>query len=344
MSMARTLAVPTVVLLAASLLSLLLPARAQAQTDTDAQGAEKAQTLTRLLDRVTVDLKDQRVGDVLEFLQTVAGVRFEVVTADDSDEGIDLDASVTFAVRNQTVLEAVERLFVQAERAQGLELGTMGWQFASYGGFVIGPKSALNQDRRVVIYDIQDLLFEVRDFDELPDIQIDEDAQNPFQQEEEEDEDQPTKEELAQEIIDIITSSVEAAQWEETGGEGATIRYFRGTLIINAPDYIHRQVNGYEWWGGQASRVAASEQRAAGVAFSRPRQPFERAIRFGTFSADEPLTAGAVRTKLDEHTARMEAERAEREAQVSERVASRPIEIPTAPAGPRDPTRPLPPR
>jgi hypothetical protein len=55
----------------------------------------------------------------------------------------------------------------------------------------------------------------------------------------------PSPEELAEELIEIITESVEPERWEDNGGLAATIRYYQGSLIINAPDYIHRQVGGY---------------------------------------------------------------------------------------------------
>ena len=33
----------------------------------------------------------------------------------------------------------------------------------------------------------------------------------------------------------------------------ATITSFRGTLIIDAPDYVHRGVNGYPYWTGSTT-------------------------------------------------------------------------------------------
>jgi hypothetical protein len=55
----------------------------------------------------------------------------------------------------------------------------------------------------------------------------------------------PTKEEKAEEVIDLITGAVEPEAWVRYGGEWATIRFLNGSLIVNAPDYIHRQIGGY---------------------------------------------------------------------------------------------------
>ncbi len=51
--------------------------------------------------------------------------------------------------------------------------------------------------------------------------------------------------EKAQDIIDLIAEAVEPDAWDINGGEYATIRYYTGTLIVRAPDYIHRQLGGY---------------------------------------------------------------------------------------------------
>jgi hypothetical protein len=41
----------------------------------------------------------------------------------------------------------------------------------------------------------------------------------------------------------VVTDLVEPEQWEENGGSAATIRYFQGGLLENAPGYIHRQLD-----------------------------------------------------------------------------------------------------
>ncbi len=50
--------------------------------------------------------------------------------------------------------------------------------------------------------------------------------------------------EKAQELIDIITETVEPEAWLSADG-GASIRYYQGVLVVRAPDWIHRQLGGY---------------------------------------------------------------------------------------------------
>ncbi len=57
-----------------------------------------------------------------------------------------------------------------------------------------------------------------------------------------------TLKEKADEVVTLIQKIVEPQQWVDNGGDAATIDQFRGTLIVTAPDYIHRQINGYPWF------------------------------------------------------------------------------------------------
>ena len=57
--------------------------------------------------------------------------------------------------------------------------------------------------------------------------------------------DRRTELEKAQEVIDLIIDIVEPDAWVDNGGDWASIRYYQGTLIVRAPDYIQRQIGGY---------------------------------------------------------------------------------------------------
>ncbi len=54
-----------------------------------------------------------------------------------------------------------------------------------------------------------------------------------------------TEQEKADELIEMIVQSVEPDSWEDNGGTAASIRYYSGTFIVRAPDFIHRQLGGY---------------------------------------------------------------------------------------------------
>ena len=228
-------------------------------------------SLIRLNRRVTIELEDERLEDVLRFIQEYTGAEFDIMWADERNtDGLDPDQTVSLKVKNQPALNLLERVL---DEVQGDFEGNT-WQFDKYGNMQVGPKSRLGRQsyRRIQIYDIHDLIMDHPDYDDVPDIDLQQSlqqsqggrgggggGQSPFNQDnnDNEDEDRRTVEERANDIIDIIIGLVESEQWVDNGGETSTIRLWNGTLIVNAPDFVHRQINGYRWYPSrlQSSRT-----------------------------------------------------------------------------------------
>ncbi|MEY3022351.1 MAG: hypothetical protein RIS86_1549 [Planctomycetota bacterium] len=62
-----------------------------------------------------------------------------------------------------------------------------------------------------------------------------------------EDPERPSEEEKADQLMDIIMEQCEPEAWKDAGGDWATMRYYQGVLIIRAPDFVHRQIDGYQF-------------------------------------------------------------------------------------------------
>ena len=60
-----------------------------------------------------------------------------------------------------------------------------------------------------------------------------------------EDPERPSEAEKADQLMEIIQEQCEPEAWKDAGGDSATMRYYQGVLIIRAPDFIHRQIDGY---------------------------------------------------------------------------------------------------
>jgi hypothetical protein len=58
---------------------------------------------------------------------------------------------------------------------------------------------------------------------------------------------------MGEELADVIKSQIEPEVWQDKGGK-ATIRFFRGTLVVSAPEYVHAQI-GYAPRGGERPMV-----------------------------------------------------------------------------------------
>jgi len=233
-------------------------ATAQYGDDSPAAVMLKRQTLMRLMKPVTVDLQDHRLEDVVQFITDVTQADITPLWMDDRNlVGLDKDTTVTLNVKDVSALELLEMVLDKVESVGAYDGAT--WQFTRHGGFEFGPKERLNKRRRVEMYDINDLLMDVPDYDNAPEFDLNTvfqaggqqggggGGQSPFQ-DQGTDVDRRDRQEKVDELIDLLTMTVEPEQWLNNGGEAATIREFRGNLFINAPDYVHRQLVGYSWW------------------------------------------------------------------------------------------------
>ncbi len=247
-----------------------------------AEGQIERATMIRLLRPVTVELTEQRLEDVVEYLANVTGADIDALWIDDANAvGLDPDQIINLKARNASALSILERSIEQAATAYG-EPGSASWQFTRYGTFEIGPKERLNKRRRVELYDINDLLFEIPDFTEAPTFDLNSvlqssggrgggNSQSPFQNTGNNNntrDDRPSREELAENVIEILTTIVEMEQWELNGGDGGSVRFYQGHLIVNAPDYMHRGINGYRWWPKRLTQRASAKTIKGGMTFT----------------------------------------------------------------------------
>ena len=240
-------------------------------------------TMAKLARPLSVDFTDARVEDVVEFLETVAQIDLEPLWIDDQfTEGLERDATVSISAKNVPVLSILERLLDKVQT----EFEGNSWQLSETGAVEIGPKSRLNQTRRLEIYDIQDMLFEVRSYADVPELDLDAAIQQGgggggggggsiFEDTDEEQGPTLTPEDHAQQIIDLIIEFVEPEQWRDNGGDGGTITFYRGTLLIRAPDYMHRQLGGYAFWPSRLARSASARADDYARALARA----ERSLR-----------------------------------------------------------------
>ncbi len=247
--------------------SLRLPADAVAPVATT-----KAGTMRLMARPMTIDFAETRLEDAMKFLIEFTGADIEVFWADGNSEGLDKDLAITMKIKAVPALQVLERLL---DKAKG-DFAENTWQMSDTGGLECGPKSILNKNKRLEIYDIHDMLFEIQRYDEVPQIDLQSllqqsqggggGGQSPF--DDDQDEEDRDREELEQrardradELIGIITSLVEPEQWSDAGGDGGTARLFQKTIIINAPDYMHRAIDGYKWWGRGHKSYKVADRR-----------------------------------------------------------------------------------
>ncbi|MFG0274628.1 MAG: hypothetical protein ACF8QF_06195 [Phycisphaerales bacterium] len=213
------------------------------------QADPRSVTLAHMLKPVTVELADARLEDVIRFIEDASGADLEPVWIDEHPSGLDPDAEVSIAVRNVEFLTLLERVLDRVDD----EFDAATWQMAPDGLMEVGPRSALNQRTQTHIYDVNDLLYALPSFREVPDLDLGAIQEGgggggqTTQIETEEGERVPRSVRI-QDLSNLIQEYIEPDQWVDNGGDAASITEWNGTFIVRAPDYIHRQISGYAFW------------------------------------------------------------------------------------------------
>ncbi|CAG0980443.1 hypothetical protein PHYC_01738 [Phycisphaerales bacterium] len=252
--MKRSLAIAVVAtsLLPASVLSALqpeiAPAPAAALRVSPRQLAE-----SRLARPATLEFNDQRLEDVLNEIIRAANVQATVMWRSDADpSGLDPDVHITVKSVAGTFTDLVERVLAQSTPDAIAAADFATWQFTESGDLQLGPRARLNAFKRVEAYPVRDLLQARFDFVDAPEIDLQaalqagdggsmgaifRDTSNAESLRSGE-----TLEDRAQRLIELIQDTIEPAQWPVNGGDAAAIRPFQDSLVVSAPDYIHRQI------------------------------------------------------------------------------------------------------
>jgi hypothetical protein len=235
-------------------------------------GIPQRDTLLRMMTPVTAEFENRRLEDVMNFIKTVTSADLEVMWIDDKNSnGLDKDTEISAKANNITMLRFLEVVLERAAVADGgLSSPTVmpTWQMSDSGAMQIGPRTRLNAFKRVEVYPVSDLLLETPNYDNAPEFDLQQalqsgqrggggGGQSPFSDANDENAERRPTAEKADELKTILQELVEPEQWNDRGGEGGSMRFFQGAFIVNAPDYIHRQLNGYPYWpaGTRAMKV-----------------------------------------------------------------------------------------
>jgi uncharacterized membrane protein YgcG len=325
------------------------------------ENAAKAVMLGRLLyTDISVEFEDTPARSVVEYMRTVLGINIVGRFNDDrTGTGLDPDTPINIRVQNRPALNILELFLEQA----GADVGEdTTWQLRN--GFVeVGTKERLGSRsaRETRYYPIRDLLFEVPNFENAPDFDLDSaldqgnnggggggrggggggggiggsggggcggggrggggGGSGSLFGSSNDDPDRMSAAEKAEILMDLISELVEQDAWEQFGGDQARMRYFEGTLIVTAPDYVHRGISGYPFrpvvTGGAGVSDASSPVERRSVTFAKGISRIEAAGRRIDFNPKDPESAAPDEEQLtiQERAARQRAERERRQAE-----------------------------
>jgi len=230
-------------------------------------------TLVRMQRPVSINFADTRLEDVMRFITEVTGADIEPMWQDDQNStGLEKDKLISLKADRSTGLALLEKVL---EKATTDSTGSAGntWQMTENGTLQCGPRDRLNKFRRLEIYPVRDLLMEIPNYANAPEFDLQSvlqssgqggggGGQSPFRDSGDQgaSDSRPLPDRIT-ELQSVLTTLVEPDQWVDNGGDAATIRFFQNTFIINAPDYVHRQINGYPYWSQRATKVATVKGR-----------------------------------------------------------------------------------
>jgi hypothetical protein len=208
--------------------------------------------LSKLNRCATVSFSESRLEDVLTWIREAAGIKMEVLWLDDRHaDGLTRDKPISVQVENESFLNLLARVLEAAQPESG---GEATWQLTSSGTVQVGPRARLNAFKRVQIYAIDDLVRELPRYAEVPKIDLQQALQSsrgagggsPLTQGTEP---APSTEAVRRDnttqLVGLIRDTIEPDQWTENGGSAGSIRVYQGALVVNAPDYIQRGIDGY---------------------------------------------------------------------------------------------------
>jgi hypothetical protein len=258
-------------------------AQAPSVTASPSTGNPQRDTLLRLMKPITIELKDQRLEDVVKFVAELTGAEIDAMWLSDREQiGMDPEFQVSLKANNIAALTLLERV-LDMSTSDTTGAHGMTWQMSDGGALQIGPRERLNKFRRVEIYDINDMLMVIPEFADAPQFDLNNvlqsqngrggggSAQSPFQSTNGNRGGQgqpgtgvngqqgPTKQERAEELKNLIIGLVEPDQWVENGYEAASIKYYQNVFIVNAPDYVHRALDGYPYWPKRYTTFGVAE-------------------------------------------------------------------------------------
>ncbi len=206
--------------------------------------------------RVLAALESQRIdtnfdnplGDVISFLETVTSQNFDVNWTSLELLSIDEQTPVQLRLNNVPIQTVLDRIVEKISDP----LSPAGW--AVQDGIVqIASDEALRRNTSLVIYDIRDLLIEIPDYQDAPDIDLQNVLQNtggggggqsPFDGDTNDDDEERDRQDRIDQIIDIIQSNVDFEGWQDNGGDTGFIQELSGSLIIRNTPKNHREITG----------------------------------------------------------------------------------------------------
>ena len=197
--------------------------------------------------RMPVDFDNNALEDVIAFIGNTADLDIDIDWNALADIGVDPDTPITLRLGSVNLEVLLDRVLSKASDP----VLPASWAVQD-GILTITSEDVLRQNTVLEIYDINDLLVQIPEFDNAPEFNLQQSVgggggggggQSPFQGSGD-DIELPSQGERVTAITDLIQGSVDQGGWQAAGGSTSTITELNGNLIIDSTPRNHREIIG----------------------------------------------------------------------------------------------------
>ena len=212
----------------------------------------------RTLDRTLPEMKFTGVsfGDAVDFIRDVGGVNIHVNWKALEQHSVTADTPVNIRLRAVSLRKVLNLLLSEASGSDTLTF------FVDQGVVEITTRELADKKVYTKIYPVDDLVMEIPEFTEPPSFSLQSSSDqgggggggggggsgsglfaNSSSDQNRDQNNTTTREERGEQLVQLVTETVRPDIWAVNGGN-ATIRYFRGNLIVTAPRSVHEALGG----------------------------------------------------------------------------------------------------
>ncbi len=228
----------------------------QEQQAPQPQSPQIPQKMSVLIDEVLFDQTPAR--DVFNWWASRVDVPMVIDWEGMALEGINPEQGITLDLRTVPAKILLDVMMRQASPDIELIYEVTPWYVQ------VMTKRQANRNPVLRVYDVSDIVMRVPNFTSAPNFDVNEALSNTSSggsgnsggggggggsggiftddNEDSDEDDEPTKTQSGESIADLIRQTIEPDIWQENGGAYASVRFYDGRLIVNAPMYVHRQI------------------------------------------------------------------------------------------------------
>ncbi len=202
------------------------------------------------LDNTTLpaNFADNTLQQALDYFAQMTALDMDVDWESLEEIGIDRETTVTLSLKQANARTVLERLL---DKVSADPVTQADWAVVD-GMLQVASEDRIRRNVVLEIYDIRDLVFEVPDYDEAPEIDLQSvlqssqgggGGQSPFQNtNQQQQQDRLPLEERIEQIKEIIYSNIDEESWPQGGGTEGAMYDLNGQLLIRNTPKNHREI------------------------------------------------------------------------------------------------------